>query len=140
MSLNPRQLFLIDGLGALLSTLLLGVILVKFEYLFGMPRKELYFLSSVAGVFTIYDFICYWKIKDNWQPFLKVIAIANLMYCCFSIAIVFYSYQKLTHLGFIYFLLEFIILIILVRVELKRVYQNKDGEIGDPPKLSKLSK
>ena len=123
MSLNPRQLFLIDGLGALLSTFLLGVILVKFEYLFGMPKKELYFLAAIPFFFAIYDFICYWKNPDNWRPFLKVIAIANLIYCCISIAVVFYSYQKLTNLGLSYFLLELVIVFIIVAIELKIIYQ-----------------
>jgi hypothetical protein len=123
MSLNPRKLFLIDGLGALLSVFLLGFILVKFEHIFGMPQKELYFLAAIPFIFAIYDFICYWKIKDNWQPFLKTIAIANLIYCCVSIGVIFYSHERLTNLGFIYFLLEFIIVIILVGVELKIIYQ-----------------
>lgn len=123
MSLSPKQLFLLDGLGALLSTFLLGFVLVKLEYLFGMPQKELYFLASIPFFFAIYDFICYWKIQENWRPYLKAIAIANLLYCCVSVAFVFHSYHQLTSLGFGYFILELIIVIIIGGIELKKVYE-----------------
>jgi hypothetical protein len=45
---NSKKIFLIDGIGALLSAVFLGVILVKFEESFRMPRTILYLLSSVA--------------------------------------------------------------------------------------------
>jgi hypothetical protein len=50
---NPKKLFLIDGLGALLSAILLGVVLVQLEYLFGIPKSTLYFLASLPCLFTI---------------------------------------------------------------------------------------
>lgn len=121
MPLHPKKLFILDGLGALLSAFLLGIVLVKLEPYFGMPSKELYFLASIAVIFMIYDYICYWKVQENWRPFLKAIAIANLIYCCISIVIVCYSYNQLTHLGLVYFLLEIIIILIIVTIELKTV-------------------
>lgn len=117
--LNPKILFLIDGFGALLSAFLLGVILVRFESSFGMPRKTLYFLAALPCFFVVYDFICYRIVGENWRPFLKAIAVANLMYCCVSVALLVDHYSKLTDLGVAYFLIEIVILIVLSGIELK---------------------
>lgn len=118
---NPRMLFLIDGLGALLSAFLLGVILTRFENTFGMPRNVLYFLSFLPSVFAAYDFICYFRISGNIGFYLKIIAFANLTYCTISICLVFHHYQKLTILGLIYFLVEIAIIIFLASIELKTI-------------------
>jgi hypothetical protein len=118
ISLNPRRLFLIDGFGALLSAFLLGVVLVKFESTFGMPKKVLYALSLMACLFAIYSFTCYLQVKKNWPPFLKVIAIVNLSYCALTLGLLFYFHQELTSLGMIYFLLEIGVVTSLAIVEL----------------------
>ena len=123
MRLNPRRLFLIDGFGAILSAFLLGIVMTRYESTFGMPRETLYFLASLPCVFAVYDFFCYLLVAESWRPYLNIIAIANLIYCCISIGFLFYHYQKLTSLGWIYFLLEVIIIIILVIVELKTAAQ-----------------
>ena len=41
MNLTPKKLFLIDGIGAVLSAFLLGVVLVKLQSLIGMPTNHL---------------------------------------------------------------------------------------------------
>ena len=119
MTLKPRAMFLIDGFGALTSAFLLGVILTKFESTFGMPLKALYFLALLPCIFAIYDFSCYWQIIKNWRPFLKTIAIANLLYCGISIGFVVHHYEELTTLGLVYFLLELAIVIMLASIEFK---------------------
>ncbi|MEP1095400.1 MAG: hypothetical protein ABJG78_09840 [Cyclobacteriaceae bacterium] len=116
---NPKVLFLLDGVGAFLSAILLGVVLVQFESVFGMPKPTLYFLALFPCIFLLYDLWCYFQIKRNGGIYIKVIAIANLLYCCLSIGLVVYHFQQLTQLGLIYFLLEFVIILFLVRIELK---------------------
>lgn len=116
---NLKTLFLIDALGALLTAFSLGVILVKFEESFGMPRRVLHFLSLVACIFMVYSFCCYFFIARNRRPYLKAIAIANMMYCCLTLGLVFYFYQSLTILGLIYFLLEIMVVSVLIFIELK---------------------
>lgn len=64
MILNPRRLFLIDGLGAIVSAVLLGVVLVRFEHLFGMPQKARYFLALFPSFFAGYDIFCYIQIRE----------------------------------------------------------------------------
>jgi len=115
---NPRSLFLIDGLGALVSAFSLGVFLVQFKYAFGMPEKVLYILAVIACVFAINSLSCYFRNIKNWRPYLKAIAIANLLYCCATLFLVFFHYTDLTVLGIAYFLVEIIIIVVLATFEL----------------------
>jgi len=124
MTSNPKRLFLIDSLGALVTAFMLGVVLVRLEHIFGMPRSVLYILSLVALGFMVYSFCCYLFVGKNWRPFLTVIAIANLLYCCVTLGLIFYLWEQLTTLGVVYFLGEIIIIVALVHIELKAVYLN----------------
>lgn len=135
--ISPKQLFLVDSLGALLSALMLGVVLVRFESTFGMPQKTLYLLSSIACIFFIYSSLCFLYTAENWRRYMKIIAITNLMYCCLTMGLVIYLYQKLTVTGVIYFILEIIVILILVTIELKIAFsseskmKNGGGELGN---------
>ena len=119
ISTPPKRIFLTDGFGALVSAFLLGVVLVKFQHYIGMPTKILYFLAILPCFFAIYSFSCYFFIKDNWRPFLKIIAWSNLFYCFLSAGCIIYYYQELTNLGNFYFLVEITIVLILIRLEIK---------------------
>jgi len=119
---NPKKLFLIDGIGGVLTAFFLGVVLPRFEDSFGMPITILYYLSSIACVYAIYSISCYILLGNNWRPYLKGVAIANLLYCCTTIVLVFYFYQKLTMLGLIYFVLELMVIISLIIIE-RRAYR-----------------
>ena len=121
MILQYKTLFLIDSLGALLSTFLLGAVLVRFESTFGMPREELYFLSVLTCILGIYSFMCYLLIRKNWKPYLKIIAFANLIYCCLIIGLVIYLNKELTNVGQVYFISEVSVIITLAFVELNCV-------------------
>lgn len=118
LSLNPKNLFLIDGLGALLTTFLIGIVLRMFEYAFGMPSKFLTILSILACTFAVYSMRCYFLIGKNWRTYLKIIAVANLMYCLLTAVLVMLLYQQITILGIIYFIGEILIILGLVYVEL----------------------
>ncbi len=119
MVLHPKRLFLIDGLGALLSAFLLGVVLVQLESIFGIPAKALYILAFLPCIFAIYDFYCYLRVKKNQRYFLTAIALMNLMYCFVSIGVAFQHHQKITASGWVYIILEISILIVLISIELK---------------------
>ena len=126
MITEPKKLFLADGLGAFVSAFLLGVILVKYEPSFGMPKTVLYFLASIACLFAVYSLGCLFLVTKNFQPYLKGIALANLSYCCITIALVLYFSQKLTILGWTYFTLELIVLVFLARLEGKTIARLND--------------
>ncbi len=119
LTLQPKTLFLIDGLGALVTAFFLFVILRTYNVYFGMPPNTLTYLSLIAIVFCLYSITCYFFLKDNWRPFLRTISIANLLYCCLTMGLVTYYYSRLTTLGVTYFLAEIIVVFALVFIEMK---------------------
>lgn len=116
---NPIQLFIIDGLGALLSAFLLGIVLVHFESFFGIPKSALYILATLPCFFAIYDFYCYYRVKNKIGVYLKIIAIINLTYCVISLSFAFYHAQEITIFGWAYILGEIAIVAALALIEFK---------------------
>ncbi|WP_020535928.1 hypothetical protein [Lewinella cohaerens] len=116
---DPRKLFLVDGLGAMLSAFLLGVVLVEFEEYFGIPRPTLYTLALLPCLFASYDFFCYQKKNRNIAPLLKGIALLNISYCLLSIGLAIYHYERITYLAWGYILIEVLIVMTLAMIELK---------------------
>ena len=84
-----------------------------------MPTRVLYVLAAIACVFAIYSFSCFLRKPENWRPYMKMIAVANLMYVCLTLGLVIFLYRQLTVLGLTYFGLELIVIVILVTAELK---------------------
>lgn len=117
--LKPKTLFLIDGLGAFVTAFFLFAILRTFNKYFGMPQTILMYLSIIAIIFCFYSITCFFLLKDNWQPFLRTISIANLLYCFLTMVLLIYYYQSITILGVTYFLAEIMVVCGLVFVELK---------------------
>ena len=116
--LNPKKLFLIDGFGAILSAFLLGVVLVKFEELFGIPTSVLYFLATIPIFFVIYDVFCYQK-HLKIGLLLKGIAVLNILYCCISIGLISYHFSSITILGWTYVIVEIILVSFLAMIEFR---------------------
>ncbi|WP_430909318.1 hypothetical protein [Maribacter sp. 2-571] len=112
--------FLIDGIGALLSAVLVGTILIPFQPLFGMPRPALVVLGSIAIVFAFYSFSCFALKPFLWHRYLRGIALANLLYCVLTTGLVLRYYTKMTFLGLGYFFLEIVLILVLVRYELHK--------------------
>jgi len=129
LTANPKRLFLIDSLGAFLTAFLLGAVLTRFEDNVGMPRKVLYSLSILACLYAIYSIGCYFFAGRNWRPFLKAIAMANLLYCCLTMGLVISFYQSLTILGLTYFLGELIVIGALIFTELLTVSKSSNIHI-----------
>lgn len=125
LQLHPRRLLLIDAIGALLSALLLGVVLVQLQQMIGLPARDLYILGIVAFIFCIYSFACYLRVDDNWSPYLVFIAIANVIYCCITAGVVIYHHERVTGWGKLYFIIEIFIIISLAIIELRIASINK---------------
>ncbi|MBL7708986.1 MAG: hypothetical protein JNJ86_07920 [Chitinophagaceae bacterium] len=117
LALNPRKLFLVDSAGALLTAFLTGVILVMFRDFFGMPKRVLIVLSLTALLFAVYSLSCYFFSGGHWRICLRVIAIANLLYCCATAGLVIFFYSSLSIFGVLYFVGEILLVGILVSIE-----------------------
>ena len=120
-----KKLLLIDGLGALLSAFLLGIVLVQLESYFGIPKSTLYVLAIIPCVFAIYDFYCYFWIRDKHWMCLRIIAIANILYACLSLVLAFTHFEVITMYGWVYIIVEIIIVVSLALYELKVANKSK---------------
>jgi hypothetical protein len=117
MKITPKKLFLIDAIGALVSAIFLGVVLVNLQAYIGMPHDVLYLLAFLPVLFFIYSISCYSFIKNNWKPYLRIIAVVNILYCILSISMIIIHASSLTILGYVYFIVEVIIVGVLAVVE-----------------------
>lgn len=118
-NLTPRKLFLVDGTGALISAIMLGLVLTSLGALIGMPKPILWVLASFALVFSSYSFGCYFRFPKKWNGFLGAIALTNLIYCLITGILVFYFWKPLSLLGKFYFGAEIVLVVALSLLELK---------------------
>lgn len=117
--MNVKKLFLLDSLGALLSAVMLGLVLKKYEMFFGMPADVLHVLAFIPCIFALYSFLCFLIKTKNERLFLTTIAAANILYCCLTTIYISIFYFKLTIWGLIYFIAEIIVVVVLALYELK---------------------
>jgi SNF family Na+-dependent transporter len=114
-----RGWFQLDGLGALVSGVLLGAVLPRFEAFFGMPAPVARMLAGIAFLFAL------WSLGHRrWHPApgrLRAIAMANAAYCTLTAVLVAVYREPLTGWGFAYFLGEIALVLGLAGAELRAV-------------------
>jgi hypothetical protein len=115
---KPRWVFLIDGIGAAMSALLLLLLIVPFQSFFGFPSDVAIKLFVLPLIFSIYSLTCYFT-KPSSPVFLKIISVANILYCLLSLGLVIFYYAQLTIFGLLYFLIEKLIVVPLAVWEWK---------------------
>lgn len=115
---KQKTIFLIDSLGAILTSFFLFVIMRQFNEYFGMPETILTSLSILAICFSIYSMACFLFLKGSPTPFIRIIGIANLLYCSLTILLLIKHFALLTIIGTIYFLIEIVIILGLSYIEL----------------------
>lgn len=118
---KPRNIFLLDGFGALLTAFLLFFVLRTFNSFFGFSKITLEYLSLLALVFSVYSFSCFLLITNNWKAYLKIICIANILYCLLTFGIILYYYQDISVFAIAYFLGEIIVIAGIVILEIKTI-------------------
>ena len=115
-SLKIRQVFLIDGIGALLSALFLWLI-YYFRNVFGVPDNMFKLLIVYPVLFACYSLICAWLTPVKWKSFLSIIMTCNLLYIIFSLGLVSFYFEELYIPAVIYFLAETLIVLTVVYFE-----------------------
>lgn len=123
---SSRNIFLLDGLGAMFSALLIGVVLRYFNEYIGMPKEVLFPFAAVACIFAVYSLACHFNPPTKWQSYLIFITIANTIYCLVSVGFVIYHFENLTTLGRAYFFLEIIVIGLLVLTEFRLALFDKE--------------
>lgn len=116
---SPRTLFLVDGAGALVTALLVGVVLPALGDLIGMPRPVLQALALAAAVFAAYSLTCAAVRPTRWPGYLRGIALANAGYCVITAAVLIRFAAVLHVLDWLYFVGEIVVVGALVTLELR---------------------
>lgn len=115
---KQKSVFLIDSIGACMTAFSLFVIVRQFDAYFGMPKRELTFLSVLAVCFCSYAAACFLFLKAGLKPFIRYMGIANLLYCALTTGLLIKYYPLLTMIGKTYFLIEIVIICVLSYIEL----------------------
>ena len=116
--LLDKKILLLDSLGALLTAINLLVIPLLESYT-GIPRDIALILVPLPILYSIFSLFSYKFGNDNWRSLLKMIAIANLFYCCLTLYITWINFDTFKILGIIYFIVEILIIVVLAIFELK---------------------
>lgn len=120
--LSPKQLFLIDAIGAATTTFCLSIFPFIWPQIFGLPVPVTNALSIPAAVFMVYSFLCFSYFPTRlWKRLLLGIALANLSYCLVILLVIIKHSESLMPIGWIYFIGELLIIIGLVFYELKSI-------------------
>jgi hypothetical protein len=127
MSFSAKQLFLVDGLGAILTATLLSQVLVRWQALFGVPASVLYVLAGLAACFALYSLSCYFLLRKRHAFYLRVIAAANAIYCLATLGLM-VSLPTISWLGIAYFIGEIIVILLLVNLEFRTVHKRVSTE------------
>lgn len=114
---HPRQLLLVDGIGAVVSAFLWGVVGVRLAPWVGMPVPTMLLLALLPGMFAVYDFYHFSRRNQAVRVPLRRIAAMNVGYCGLSALLAIYHCETLTTWGWAYIGAELIIVLALARLE-----------------------
>jgi len=119
IKMTSKKFLLIDGLGAILTCFMHGVVLPRLIDVVGMPKNILLALAFVALIFANYSLSSYFLLPKNWWRNLRNIAYANLLFCVVSIVLVVLNFSSLSNWGLAYFVGEVVLVSLLAAYELK---------------------
>jgi len=127
-NMQPRYIFLIDALGALMTASILGLVLPLVNDLFLLDIQIFYLLAAYVVLLFFYSFSVYLIKPSNWVPLLRLIAIANAAYCFFTFAIIFIVSPTISTLGMIYFIGEAGLILGIAYTEWTFAHHNKNNK------------
>ena len=119
-------MFALDGAGALLSIVLLGVVLPILEPWLGMPKTVLQMLVFWPVVCLVYDIYCFNWARLTKPGWLRGIMVLNTLYCAVTAVLIGMHLDVLTTWGTVYFITEIPVIMALVAYEhtvCRRCYQ-----------------
>lgn len=114
---RPRTLFFMDGVGALVTALLVGLVLPTLREHIAMPPQVLTALGLTALVLAVYSMTCVVLRPSRWPRYLRGIALANAMYCVVTAGCLLYFRAHLAIGDWIYFVGEIVVVGALVALE-----------------------
>lgn len=120
---DPKRIFLLDGLGAFVSAIILISIYLVFNTYFGMPTWVFGFQAGIATFFAVFSLSCFLFLKSDWKVFLKTICFLNASYCCLTIIFQLVYIDQLTVFDVLFFTTEIGVISLLVYLETKLLRQ-----------------
>jgi hypothetical protein len=117
MSVDEKNIFLIDGIGALISMISLGAVLPALEGFIGMPAHILYLLAVAPALYLVFDAYCFFFLRHPDAKYLSAIIGANTLYCLVSAGVLIHHFDSLTGWGILYFVGELLVLLALIVYE-----------------------
>jgi len=115
--LDPTRALLIDGLGACVSALCLGLVLPALQRWIGMPLGVLYLLAGIAAALAVNGVVAWRVAGAHARRWLTAVALANLLYCGLTASLVVWQWAQLTVWGVAYFAGEVAVIAALVGCE-----------------------
>jgi len=122
---DRKKIFLLDGIGALMTALIVGFVVGLNPELFGVPSSICKLLSLIAFVFAAYSCGCFFLLPQFSIWFLFVICAANSLYILYTLALVVRYFETIKVLGIVYFILEAIIVGVLISFEVRMILRNQ---------------
>ena len=125
--MTVKRIFLLDGLGAVVSVLLMSLVLPYFQEWLGMPLYVLYACAIWASGCMLYSWTCYGFMNLDESKWLFGIMLANTLYCVFTALLIAVHFNALTTIGLVYFIAEMPVILGLVLWE-RKIYRDNYGQ------------
>lgn len=100
--LNPRKIFLIDAIGALISALLLFLVVGRLQPSFGISYDTIFSLAIIACNYFFFSLYCYLFLYKKPFRYLKMITLLNGLYSVFILVLFYHEFNTLAPLGKVY--------------------------------------
>lgn len=114
---TPRTVLLLDGMGGVVTALMLCVVLPAVHELVGLPRRTLIMLGLFGVVYGTYSLSCWKFVRTAWRRALAAIIAANAFYCVVTAFVVATHREAMSALGIAYFVAEILVIAALVTLE-----------------------
>lgn len=128
---QPKSIFLLDFVGAIVTIFFLRIVLVQLNHLVGIPLSTLNLLVIFPIGFAVLDLVGYVFFKNIGVQVLKLLILLNLLYCTVSVYHGFLNTDSITFLGWTYLIIEILIISFVVGLEyriLKLIGSTRDTD------------
>lgn len=120
LNLDERNIFLLDGVGAVATAILNGLVLPLLAEKMGLEVWVFRALGGLAFLYAIYSLSCFALVKKIQPVLILFVIVLNLAYCSLTGLILLWE-PDLTILGRLYFVGEMAVILAVVVIE-ARVY------------------
>jgi hypothetical protein len=116
---NQYGVFLLDGIAATLSAILLFAVLLPLQTYIGLPEICLLQLGAGAAILAVFALVCYFVKIKNRIYFLSISILGNLAYAVMASSwLCTYAY-RVKPIGFVYFSIEVFLVMVVMMLEVK---------------------